>query len=150
MQSLSFLICKVRQSFPSSQDWWGSDALTLATISDTLGTLSNVRSLPPCPKQLPAQLLSRLCLGKKRKESGTQTWPTFSAKSLVFQEGKRGSPRDVLSQLARTQPDVLLQKLLPKGGSWDPFFQSDGVSPLATWTLEAFVKIGISGLLCQF
>lgn len=71
-----------------------------ATIYDTAETLNNVR-FPPKP--VPVQLLSRLCLGKKRKESWTQTWPTFGAKSLVVQEEKRGSSRDAPSQLACIQ-----------------------------------------------
>ena len=116
---------------------------------------TNVRFPPPCPKPLLAQLLLRLCLGKKRKESWTQTWPTFSAKSLVFESQvyclwKRGNSRDALSQLAQTWPDVLFWKLPAKEGSWDSFFQLDpGMSPLTSWTLEAFVKTGIPSPFCQ-
>lgn len=126
-QGLSFLICNVGLSLPSSQDWWGSNAVMCRhqPPSLTYQTLDYVRVLPPCPKPLLAQLLSRLRLGKMRKKkSWTQTWPTFSAKSLVFQEEKRGSSNGALSQLARTWPDVLFQKLPAKEGPQGPFFQS--------------------------
>lgn len=109
-----------------------NDTKAPATISDTSETLNNVRYPLPCPKPLPAQLLSRHCLGKKEKRilDTNLTYIQYQVSCLSGREERQ--LQDALRQLARlSQVHCFRGPQLRK----DPSFQSGvGMSPLVTCT----------------